>query len=72
MLSEMANSGPSTDTWVAITTCKQTHKFINIADEDAAAAATATGDGGGRKCSHFAAQGSGGGTLQDRLLPREL
>lgn len=70
MLSEMANSGPSTDTWVAITTCKQTYQFINIAGEDAAAAAT--GDGGGRKCSHFAAQGSGGGTLQDRLLPREL
>lgn len=65
MLSEMASRGPSTDTWVAITTCKQ--KFINIAAEDAAAR-----DGGGRKCSHFAAQGSGGGTLQDRLLPREL
>lgn len=62
----MANSGPSTDTWVAITTCK--HKFINIAGKDAANVV----DSGGRKCSHFAAQGSGGGTLQDRLLPREL
>lgn len=72
MLSEIASRGPSTDTWVAITTCKQ--KFINIAGEDVttAAAAAATGDDGGRKCSHFAAQGSGGGTLQDRLLPREL